>query len=231
MKVSNSIYKNNTQVKKSKSKRKIVVSDNLKAEVSQYIKDTFEVIKANPELKEIKGLNNMLTNSIQAIHIMNVENHVNKVLDMTDEWIRRKRIKRKTFYRKIEKNVDISEETFRKLLSKQKTKYALRTRLKVANHLLKKIRFDEVFKSEILAYEQGQVEAINSVHENIKEAKETLEAYHSGSKVSIEERTKYIENNDKYRERIKEKIANCKKPKKKADCMYCNLESLCERQK
>ena len=80
--MSDIIY-NNITLNKSKPRRKIVVPKKMQQEVAQYIRDTLNIIRTNPEIKEIKGLKSMLTNSIQSMQIQNVENHANKVLDMT----------------------------------------------------------------------------------------------------------------------------------------------------
>lgn len=214
-----------------KQKRKIVPSNVIRQDIARYINDVNIIFDKYPELKENQGLLKMIKNEQQAAFSKIVENHVNMVLDLTDRWIGYHRFKKKDVYKRVKKDLGVSEDTFRRLLTKRRTRYALTTRIKVARYFLNRVTFDDFIEDYIRGYQQKQAEISSPLMDFAEAIKLAVEACSSGYEVSKEQQKDYVNSAIKYCEEIEEKIAKCRKAGRKADCMFCKVKSLCEGQK
>jgi len=231
-----------------RKKRTIVTSEKEKQSIEQYIHDVNAFFEKHPQLRENKGLIKMISHNHQSTSNKVVEKHTDMVLDLTDRWIRYNRFKKKDVYRKVKDDINVSEDTFRRLLSKQRKRYAPSTRMRVAGYFLNSMTFDDFIQEYIKGYENGLRDTSKPIMEFAEAIKLGVEACTNGYEVSEDQQKDYLdgvkgyEEERMYRERelrlqsirirkkIKKKMDKCQNPIKE-DCQNCIAREVCDSKK
>jgi hypothetical protein len=231
-----------------RKKRTIVTSEKEKQSIEQYIHDVNTFFEKHPQLRENKGLIKMISHNHQSTSNKVVEKHTDMVLDLTDRWIRYNRFKKKDVYRKVKDDINVSEDTFRRLLSKQRKRYAPSTRMRVAGYFLNSMTFDDFIQEYIKGYEDGLRDTSKPIMEFAEAIKLAVEACNNGYEVSEDHQKDYVdgvkgyEEERMYRERelrlqsirirkkIKQKMDKCQNPTKQ-DCQNCIAREVCDSKK
>ena len=231
-----------------RKKRTIVTSKKEKQSIEQYIHDVNTFFEKHPHLRNNNGLIKMISHNHQSTSNKVVEKHTDMVLDLIDRWIRYNRLKKKDLYNRIKRHIGVSEDTFRRLLTKQRKRYSPRTRMKVAGYFLKNVTFDDFVRDYIRGYEDGLIETSKPVMEFAEGIKLAVEACTNGYEVSEDQQKDYLdgvkgyEEERMYRERelrlqsirirkkIKQKMDKCQNPTKE-DCQNCIAREVCDSKK
>jgi hypothetical protein len=231
-----------------RKKRRIVTSEKEKQSVEQYIHDVNTFFEKHPQLRNNKGLIKMISLNHQSTFNKVIEKHTDMVLDMVDRWVGYHRLKKKDLYEKVKRDIGVSEDTFRRLLSKQRKRYAPGTRMKVAGYFLNNLTFDDFMHKYIRGYENGLRDTSKPIMEFAEAIKLGVEACSNGYEVSEDQEKDYLdgvkgyEEERIYRERelrlqsirirkkIKKKMDKCQNPIKE-DCQNCIAREVCDSKK
>ena len=231
-----------------RKKRKIVISEKEKQSIEQYIHDVNTFYEKHPQLRNNKGLIKIISHHHQTTFNKIIEKHTDMVLDMVDRWVGYNRFKKKDLYKKVKKGIGVSEDTFRRLLTKQRRRYSSSTKMKVASYFLKNVTFDDFVQEYIRGYENGLRDTSKPIMEFAEAIQLGVEACSNGYQVLEEKQKEYVNHTNEYleeiknqkkklqlqaiaiRKKIREKLKTCENPTKD-DCKICIAREGCNSKK